>query len=296
MSNHPLKLKTIVLLVAGLTSPVFAVPPPSHFNGFYGGASTGVVQTNATISNSASASYPSLPVPFFNTDQQLQLGQNHVNLFGYSGIGAVFLGYGQFIGNSPFFLGGEIFINSASRRKSLNNATVHFMDDFDSDHEELSTTTKLKLQNTEYGFDIRPGFMMDTNTMLYGRIGVAVNNLNNRMDTSFLNEDSSPSFGDAIFFSNLGTSNTKSVFPAFRLGVGIERAVTDNLSITADYIYTYYGRVRTHGVTSTVGLFEDFDTLDVFPIVNQNGLQAESSGHMVTQAGMLGIKYYFYRC
>jgi len=152
------------------------------------------------------------------------------------------------------------------------------------------------LKNTEYGFDIRPGFMMDTNTMLYGRIGVAMNHLNNRMDTNLIVQNTDPGFLPSLFFSNLSTANNKSVFPAFRLGVGIERAITDHLSITADYIYTYYGRVRTHGVTSTTGLFEDFGTLDVLPVVTENGLQAESSGHMTTQAGMLGIKYYFYHC
>jgi opacity protein-like surface antigen len=70
--------------------------------------------------------------------------------------------------------------------------------------------------------------------------------------------------------------------------------VTDKLAVTADYIYTYYGKAKTTGIGNTTSIVSGGEEgPSTVPFTNIDGLEAQSSGRISTQSAMLGIKYYF---
>lgn len=285
-------LKKATLLAVIISSPTCAMAYTTLFNGYYGGVMGGIMQTDTQISASSSAAYNT----FFFTDKELALAQSNVNVFKYSGAGAIYLGYGHFIPNSCFYLAGEIFGNWAVRNNALRNHAYHSdLDVFfgDNHHESLTNLTSTKLRNSEFGIDIRPGFMMDTNTLLYGRIGLAFNKLTTKNTNDFAYTGLLPVFPPlTTSHSFLNQSKTKNK-TALRLGIGLEYHVAENLSVTADYIYTYYGKVNTSAVgDTTFNNGEDFDR--AIPNFVKDGSTTQSSSRMYTQTAMLGLKYYFY--
>lgn len=280
-------LRNVAIFAIGLSAPAYAMSVTNNgaFNGYYGGVAGGVLRTESEISASATSTYANL----FDDANQLALSQHEITVHDYSGIGDIYLGFGHFVGDSKFYLAGEIFGNWADRENSLRNWAYHSQPNDDEDFESLATKTSLELRNGEYGVDIRPGYLIDTNTMVYGRIGVAFNELTNEStDTFSFTRHSQVLQSQATFDNTLSRSKEKHV-SALRLGIGLEHKITDSLAVTADYIYTYYGKVNTSGISDTTTAGEDLD-----PILNVDGLQVQSSGRVSTQAGMLGIKYYFF--
>jgi hypothetical protein len=105
--------KKVALLVLGLGAPAYAMSavPGTMFNGYYGGIMGGVVRTESQFSTYSSAAYNT----YFYTDKLLASSQSDVDVFKYNGAAAIYLGYGQFIPDSKFYLAGEIFGNWAKR-------------------------------------------------------------------------------------------------------------------------------------------------------------------------------------
>lgn len=289
-ANHKMKIFALVALGFGLPACAMATGNP-NFNGYYGGLGIGVLQTNAQISSSTSATYSNTIAEV----NELALSQSNVNLYGHNGTAAIYLGFGHFFGDSNFYWAAEIFGNWASRKKTLNNWAFHADPFVADDFESITTATTVKLQSGEWGIDLRPGFLFDTNTMVYGRIGVAFNRLNTTTtnDFSFTNNPNpeNPFEITDTYLTSLNQSKKKSV-TSLRLGVGIEHLITDNLAVTADYIYTYYGKVSTSGLADVTSAGEDTPDPTIF--VTTDGLVADSSGKMGTQVAMIGLKYYFY--
>ena len=153
--------------------------------------------------------------------------------------------------------------------KPLAPASTQLDDDVDS--QDITTTTISKLQNGEFGADFRPGFMMDTNTMLYGRIGVAFNRATLKTSNTFVFNN----LGDSITYVSPFYKTKNHNAPALRLGIGLERHVSDSISITADYIYTYYGNVKTSvgGDTTSIMSGEDDNAVAT---TNINGFVANT--------------------
>ena len=292
------KLKLIALLVTTMGMPVSVMAiNKTMFNGFYAGAGVGELQNAAQINSSASVIYNS----FFSLNNQL-IASHHENVFQYSGLGALYVGYGHFINECPYYLAAEVFINWAHRKNSLSNYVSYEKpqqqaNNFDDGDDYVITATDIasaKLRNTEYGIDIRPGYLFDTNTLVYGRVGLGFNkvNIKNKLIVTYDN---------FVNFSSLGKHSNTTLAPnhsknktALRLGVGLEHNLSDNISVTADYIYTYYGKIKASGMgDSIVANGEDIIDSDISPAVS-NGETVQSSTRLYNQAVMLGIKYYFY--
>jgi len=283
-------LKTSALLAVGLSVPacVFATVPNPGFNGYYGGLGAGVMRTESKISTSATSSYEN----YYDDNNQLALSQSGVEVHKYTGTGALYVGFGHFINNSDFYLAGEIFANWAHRKNTLDNWAYHQSPDDDEDFESLSTATSVQLNNGEMGIDIRPGYLIDTNTMVYARLGLAFNKVKTTTGSTFSFTDmrSSPF---SVYNSSLNQSNRHSKTGA-RIGIGLEHMVSDRLAVTADYIYTYYGKSNTTGVGNTTTIVNGGeDGPETVQFINIDGLEAKSSGRISTQSAMLGIKYYF---
>lgn len=87
---------------------------PCIFDGFYVGVSLGGMHTIADTEANASAQYVTPPTGISTISNSLSgdISDNSLN-------GAIFVGYGQQIQQSLFYLGAELFANAASR--DLNN-------------------------------------------------------------------------------------------------------------------------------------------------------------------------------
>lgn len=287
-SSTRFSFKNVAICAISLSAPAYslAAANPGLFNGYYGGVAGGVMRTESKISASATSTYANR----YDEASVLAYSQDDVRVHKYTGVGDIYLGFGHFVNDSYFYLAGEIFANFAHRNNSLNNWVFHSSPNDDRDFESISANTTMKLRNTEYGVDIRPGYLMDTNTLVYGRIGVAFNKVKNDTTNtfSFTSTRAVITPGNKNFVTTLNQSKNKNV-TGLRLGIGLEHKITDTLAITADYIYTYYGKASTSGVATTTTYGED----GAGPLTNVDGLQASSSGRMSTSTGMLGIKYYF---
>jgi opacity protein-like surface antigen len=274
MSVYAPKLKTLAALVIGLSGPACALASAYNpaFNGFYGGIMGGVLQTNATISSNVTSAYQNfyLTAPDFST---LATYQKHVNLFNHNGIGTLDVGFGHFFGDSKYYWGVEIFGNWANRKVKLHNFAYHDQPNDDQDNEAIVTSTAAKLQNAEYGADFKPGYQIDTNTLLYARLGVAFNRITNDTtnDFIFVNTRTTPNLR---FPSSLNTYNKQETTSALRLGLGVEHLITNKVAVTADYVYTYYGRSRTYGKGPTISDGEDFNNVES-TLLNTDGLVAQ---------------------
>lgn len=145
----------------------------------------------------------------------------------------------------------------------------------------FNNTIETKLRSLEFGLDLRPGYLLFPDTLLFARIGVAYNKLffNANILESHVNiSDNSGGFSVAL------TNKTKKC-AALRLGLGLERQLYNGWSIRADYIYTYYGRMRTTSNTRTTG------------VVLGNAFTANASDTkkftLSSNSAMLGLFYYW---
>ncbi len=281
----PAKLKTLVFLIAGLSGSAFAAP---QFTGFYVGANAGVVQTDARLSM---GNY----LPFYANTGTETIANNigNTNVYSYSGIGSIFLGYGEFYCNSRFYWGAEIFGNWARRQANLSESL--YTDFTDSYYSNFDTSVTARLNRFEAGIDLRPGYLMDTNTLLYARLGLVFNTLNLGTTEYFqFTSLETPAFASvATYVTQLSQARHKSV-TGVRLGFGLEHLVTDSLAVTFDYIYTFYGKTSTSTrgtVYSTAFLGGEFTS---FLQATPDPVYTNSTGRIATQSASLGLKYYFY--
>ncbi|MBS0290110.1 MAG: outer membrane beta-barrel protein [Proteobacteria bacterium] len=247
------------------------------FSGYYVNLSIGALQNAPTIDAFGSASFFRLntgPGNQLNSSQEERVWKN-------SFISALSFGYGSFIIND-WHLSGEIFANWSNHRKATLDNLAQSRGPLDS--EFLLTETEVKLHNLEFGLDLLPGFFFDTQSLVYGRIGLAINEL-------ALNSESLFAFTD--FAINPGATDNSTVTMsstpnkiALRLGLGVEHQICYKLSVTADYIYTYYGHAKAHEIADVIALPE-------VPIAHViNGLYGNASAKLQTQMLMLGVKYY----
>jgi opacity protein-like surface antigen len=250
-----------------------------HFNGFYTGISAGGSFTTGEEQTSVDGTFTAIAVeiPFSATNDLIT---NSVK-------GALFTGYGhvwQF-----FYLGAEIFADlSRYQMQSSGNAGFFEVDtpselvvtNFNS-----SANTTAQLNNIEYGIDLRPGILLTPDTLFYGRIGTAFNELSFDSDASTTIMFFAPFFDPETLNLALPLSASKNR-AALRLGAGIEQFISQHFSIRADYIYTYYGKINLNGSTST-NMTSTNDGPGVFTLTN------DSSVKVANNSVMLGLSYYF---
>jgi len=239
-----------MIAFAGGVDVGMAPPSQNGFNGFYVGAGVGVVHpTYETLSDTTT-----LDVPFFSSGHVLdQLWYsarhttNHV-------IGNLFAGYGM-TWNS-FYLGGEVSINLGSTKAGTNTFTRGGGPPLV--NEVLINEVTVKLRSFEADLDAMPGFLLTPHTLLFARIGAAFNKL--KLNSNSFGEDFATSPGVA----GVNLANNKSTV-GVRAGLGLQEQFSDNFSIRADYIYTYYGRISVAGGTDFSGSTNDslFNTTTV---------------------------------
>ena len=149
------------------------------------------------------------------------------------------------------------------------------------DNETLTTKVKAKLNTLELDADIKAGMVVNPATLVYLRLGAALNRLTIDADSTLTINDANGLPTSSTNVLNL--SHAKYVI-GFRAGIGGEYFFTDNMTGTLDYIYTWYG---SQSVSGTGNVINTFDGLSTATFSNS------SSVNVHTQSLMLGINYYF---
>ncbi len=279
LSKLALKVFQFVIGI-GASTPLFS-NPCRPFDGFYTGAMGGFLQSATEFTTESSAQHEN----FFHEPGLISSRQKDAKVYRCHGEGALNFGYGQQI-RKCMFLAGEIFLSWANRDTLIRNFAYTeqgFPDQLGSFNASLTSKTFASMRTTEFAIDLRPGFIFDCRTLLFGRIGVGLNKLRTRHTVDF------EYFSDAIEEHSIDSlSAAKKDYKAvLRLGVGGEWKICSNLSLTSDYIFSYYGRSKTHKIGDST--FANGEDDNVIP----NGFKISSSARTCTQAFMIGIKYYF---
>jgi opacity protein-like surface antigen len=273
-----MKLRLLVVAVGSLICTSAFASANSNFDGFYAGGRVGGLATNAKIQNDSSATF----INQYDDENQVNSSASN-NIWNNSLAGDAFVGYGKRMNNSNFYLSGEVFAELGQPEATLNQSSYHQQPNDDEDNETLSTSSKVSLGHVGFGVDFRPGYLIDSNTLVYGRIGAVVNRETINSNDVFSFDDLQ---GEIITNNVLNASRTRDVV-GVRFGLGAERRINSNLSATIDYVYTDYGRVSARGVGDIN------TTVDGDPDTVPGGFLNNASGTLATQALMVGLKYNF---
>lgn len=140
--------------------------------------------------------------------------------------GTLYIGYGMNLNN--FYLGFEA--NAEFNNITVENETTVSVDPlFDGNLGILETELSVK---DSVGLSILPGYRFTDNSLFYTRLGIIWGRITSEVDgVSGENNDS---------FTKLGG----------QVGLGMEYSLTRQLSVRAEYVYTWYQSVDTDADTS----------------------------------------------
>lgn len=262
-----------------------------HFNGVYVGLRGGEMQMHAndftsTTSINTRAFFGGAPGGGSITQFQSNTTKLFENLF----TGSIFLGYGKFLESTPIYIGIEGYYNPFSSDQKFNQISHAIYDYLETDGELVTTTLQTRNRistSSELGEDLRLGFLLDCNTLLYGRIGLAYNKLE-LTSASIFNMISfdAPSGSTNISNSSLSGFKEEKMFGT-RVGGGLEEYLGENLSVSVDYIYTNYGRLSVNEVGPANGI----NVINT-PFVTPNGFVKHTQVDVSSQQVTAGIIFH----
>lgn len=222
---------TGVLLL--MSASVFADETyPNYFNGVYLGAHAGLGEAIFQQEGSASS----------QTNFPLALHQHGVSKNGDAtsvlGLGGIQIGYGSHFNN--FYLGAELFadFNDASaetKGKYGSNFQINIPNTpVISANRNYSVNIYSRLNNT-YGFSLKPGYLLTPDTLLFAEVGVVQGNVKLGTTANIHENFSSESA------SITASESARKTLTGYRLGLGVEKYVTRNLTVLANYAFSDYG-------------------------------------------------------
>lgn len=148
-------------------------------------------------------------------------------------IGELFTGYGQ--SWDKLYLGVEAYLK-LPRNKVKSTIPTSYTPSGPNPRAPLTlrsiTTTSAKFRKGEFGIDVRGGVLMSPSTMLYGRVGTALNRIYIDTITMF-----------SYTPTRLVNSRKKNA-PGLRLGGGMEHELASNLTLRVDYVYTTFKNIN----------------------------------------------------
>lgn len=137
-------------------------------------------------------------------------------------VGGVFFGAGRYF--DCFYLAAEAIANAS-------NAITSYTTNFKYSGFTDNYYTQIRVRPS-YGIAVLPGFRMNDNALLYGRLGWTVASIRTYEN-----------------FSTVGVTTTIASRNLYRsggtLGLGIESALVDDFSIRAEYSYTRYATLTS---------------------------------------------------
>jgi opacity protein-like surface antigen len=237
------------------------------YSGVYIGGAIGGGDLEAHQSGGAYSAVPVLAATMQTAALPSQLYNNQFQ-------GVIFLGYGW--ERRRLYLGGELFAAGDSHTSMDCMGKVQLTVSSPDVAYTTSYDTSIRSSTWQYGFDLRPGVLLNPLTLLYGRVGVSAAQVKANSDALFT--------GAGAPLWSLPESASASAWKAtFRVGAGLEYLLTSRLHLRADYIFTNYGVISFNneatGTTSNGDLVTLTNTL---------------SSHVQGNALVVGLSYYFH--
>lgn len=276
-------LKSLCICMLALSPLVTAnVLPNNSFNGFYAGIAAGGSFTSGRENTLGGGSH--LFSDFVQTFVSTTSSRN--DLIDNALKGAVYAGYGHTW--QLFYLSAEIFadISNYNMRSSGGDGFKQILSPVLQIRSAYST--KVTLNPIEYGIDLRPGILLGPDTLLYGRIGTAINQLSLDSNVNGTEEQFPPIFVRETFGGTFPFSTTKTR-AALRLGLGIEQHISPQLAVHADYIYTDYGKITIDSSAT-----QSVISADSGPVIST--ISSNSNVKVTNNSVLLGLSYYFNDC
>lgn len=205
-------------------------------------------------------------------------------------IGALYAGYGHTWNH--WYLGAEIFGNFSKYRSknfALSNIAGEQITPLGGivTENNNSFTTELKVSPIQFGIDLRPGFLISPQLLVYGKVGVAHSQvtLTNNMGTNgsfIITVPVAASFPIA----NENFITQKKDVAALRLGFGSEYSIDSHWSLRMNYTYVYYRDIQLSGSFTSTFLLEPLFFTSLTSQMNQTVNNIHSN--LLT----VGISYY----
>ena len=246
------------------------------YDGFFMGVSGGVANTYGKLAGGARAEFVDAIRGLDNTltlDDNSRVSTNQAT-------GGFTLGYSSVLCDW-LYLGGEL---------GAFYVPGHLSDSFDSNTQmkfegegtfdaSLRMNVRSSLRKWEWTADFTPGVVVCDTFLLYGRIGYAANRAQFTADTEFHYFDTERNH--ARFFSPLTGHKKKG---GVRVGGGISHYICENVSLNANYVLTFYGKVEDFDPRAKLKAIQGFE-LDNF--------SNNATAWLKRQSFLLGLNYYF---
>lgn len=314
------KLSVIFLLAAAPTSMAMAAKinygyaTPCSFCGLTLGLGLGATtfMSDLTSSTTVNSDIPSFIIEGNRSMLATPVEGNSVsnyakgNIYRYSPMGAVFIGYGMVFDNYTYLgaeLGANVFgsTNTSLRSTASHNTSVTSIDTNDNTvglavlNKALSSRTKATRNSVEPFLDLKAGWLMTPTALAYIRGGINYNTLKVKTNSNFQ--------ADGAMFANVPsnfpvTASTSSSFETsrkksevgYRAGIGMEVMITPEFSVGADYVYTFYQDVKVNG--SGTGSDVACDALEGCQVVTADNANS-TKAHLSDQQVMAQLIYHF---
>jgi opacity protein-like surface antigen len=245
------------------------------FNGAYAGAAFGqsLAYANQTIVSHVDLEYPGFT---FASNQPFSLYSSMVRS---SATGAIFAGVGHTW--DKFYLSGEMVLSNANYKTSSSSVSgiERTVDNYATISGLETVTSTASVSPTQFGVFLRPGVLLTPTSLLYGRVGTSVVNVNYNTKTAALKSLSQS--GTTLAFPITMQANKRVTRAAFQIGTGFEQAINERLTVRLDYLYAYYGTIKMYSSQTA--------SIDPF-VLSARGTQSVS---LNDQSIMLGLVYHF---
>lgn len=232
-----------------------------YYAGISGGANVNVAEMAQQMDFLSDHNFIATPIENFDIDNTSVIGQ---------------LQLGAGLRNEYFYLGAEV--SGQVFDGDFDEVSADFTQtSFPSGNQQIAQTSQLTLNDFELALDFKPGVYLFKDTLLYARVGVAVNELELEQTGLAVLTNTDDPRSDAQLYTN--SSASENVYP-FRLGLGIERQFYEDFSIVLDYVYTQYEDISTNDFVSQST--PQFASLDAH----------SEATNISRQTVMLGFNYY----
>lgn len=257
------------------------------FNSSYVGVSAGFLATKNTLSSTASATYTGA---WF--DRETTSTANASTRSNTSFAGSLFLGTKDLAHTKKLYFNAELFSTIADRTNSMSLPVGPFdlrAIFFEPISVELANLTTSKQNTFDLGADVRLGYYLLPQAIIYFKTGPVVNRAKVTTSTVFYDTDNNLNPPGSTTSTLYNT--THQTLAGIVLGIGSEIATSRHLHVSLDAAYTAFS--PNIKISSTGDTTSPQNRLGERNVVIANGLTNHTSVKNIQNiSAFLGIKYY----
>jgi len=237
-----------------------------HYSGFYADVGVGVVNTQINNNSQFTWNMPNFPPTGYGTTLSQRSSAITTPLFGHFGLGYQLIRHHFSLSVSPFLELASIDVNNSS--DFHETLLVNFIN-FQQIHIHWTTTL---------GIDLRPGWMVTPDALLYLVFGADWQDIN--VQNSGHGSGTDPRFGEAT--PNI---SQRKIATGVRYGFGLQSWLARHWAIYFNYVYTHYPNRTLNIINVPTG-----GTIANNTIALTSQLRVFSTNKI-----LVGVHYYFLR-